>query len=555
MKRYCFFALCVLLICSVFFSCAKKEKIIAKIGDQRITTEQFNKKFESAVGTKYDSPEQELAMRKNFLDRMIEEKLLVTAAYEQKLDTATDINQMLESQKMDLLVKQLYTIEVLDKATISENELKDYYETLGHEIQIKHILLNDKSQAEKLYDRLKKGEEFEKLASQYSGDKSTKDKGGDLGFVFNSKVGDISKPIETFYGWHIIKIEDKRENEQKPFEQVKDGLKANLQRARQQEIGYKYIEEFKKKINFEIVSDTKEKLLAPLAQEESGDSVSPPIAIWDPTKVTPEEQELVLVKYKGGEYKVSDFIEEFNKLPPMRKPRINDSNTLELWVWQLFLPSFLYQEAKDRGLDKTEGYQQEEEELKEQKLAENMRYGVLFKDIDASEEEIKEFYEKNKEMYVKDAEVKVREILLKTKAEAQDLLDRIKAGEDFSKLAEKMTIRETAKATGGDLGYIKKTRYPELFDYAMKLKKGDLGGPLFVQDFKYGKGWSIIEILDKKGGEQQSLDEVKALVANRIKGEKKMKTFEDFLSEMKEKLNVEIYEDVLESTLVTKPKG
>ncbi len=566
MKRFYFF-LFFILASLVFFSCAKKEKIVAQIGDEKIILKKFDQKFKKAVGIKFDSPEQELAMRKNFLNRLIEQKILVAGAYEQKMDTIAELNKVIEAQKRDLLIKQLYEIEVLNKAVPTEKELKDYYKKLSEEIHLRHILVKDESEAKKVYERLMKGEEFEKLASEFSQDTLTKDKGGDLGFfiydrmflefrevVFKLKERDISKPVKTFYGWHVIKVEEKRKREQKPYEEIKDFLKTNLQRTRQQELGYGFIEELKERLHFEVVSETKEKLLAPFGIIESGDSITLPLTPWDPTKVTPEDKELILATYDRGELKVSQFLEEFNKIPFPRRPRITDPQTFDVWVYQLFVPTLLHQEAIKRGLDKSEEYKEALEDLKEQKFAENMKYGVLFKEIDASDEEIKEYYEKNKEMFVQDAEVHVREIMVRTKAEAEELLAQIKAGADFSKLAGQRTVREHVKARGGDLGYIKRTRYPEIFDYAMKMKKGKVGGPVSIQDFKYKKGWSIIELLDKKGGRQKGLDEVRVMVKNTIKGEKKMKIFDEFLSEMKKKLNVEIYEDVLENALITKPE-
>jgi len=566
MRRFYLFLFFLAFAFLAFFACAKKEKMVAQIGDERITTKRFSREFQNKVGARFDSPEQELAMRRNFLNRMIEQKLLVAAAYEQKLDTLAELNQMMEAQERDVLIRQLYTMEVLDKSEVTEKELEDYYKNLGEEIQLKHILVESKGEAEELYQRLKKGEEFEKLALEFSQDTVTKDKGGDLGFftydrmslefresAFELKEGEFSKPIKTYFGWHILKVGEKKKTEQKPYQEIKDGLKANLQRVKQQELGYRYIEDLKERLHFEIVAETRDKLLAPLEVKQTTDTLPQPPTIWDPTKVNPEDKELVLATYQGGEFNVSKFVEEFSRIPPMRQPRIRDSKTLEMWVWQLFLPALLYEEAKRRKVDQTEGYKETLKEIREQRLAENMRYGVLFKEIEATEEEIKDYYENNKEAFVKDAEVYVREIMVKTKDEAEDLLKRIKAGEDFSKLATERTIRDEVKARGGDLGSVKRTRYPEIFDYAMKMKKGDLGGPLFIKDFKHGKGWSVIEILDKKGGEQQSFEEVQALVKNRITGERKLKIFDDFLSEMKGKLNVQIFEDVLESTLTTKP--
>ncbi|HSQ97907.1 MAG TPA: peptidylprolyl isomerase [Rickettsiales bacterium] len=114
------------------------------------------------------------------------------------------------------------------------------------ERRVKHILVETEDEINRVRRSVLRTGNFESIAKEKSIDTASAEKGGDLGYVlkeelvpefgdmaFILKVGEISKPVKTQYGWHIIKVEDAREAQFLPFEQVKDNIKMNLQ---QQEI-------------------------------------------------------------------------------------------------------------------------------------------------------------------------------------------------------------------------------------------------------------------------------------------------------------------------------
>ncbi|MDA0902226.1 MAG: peptidylprolyl isomerase, partial [Proteobacteria bacterium] len=143
---------------------------------------------------------------------------------------------------LDSLIEERITEEVVrDKYIELVNEL-----TGKKEIRIRHILTKTRNESQSVLNKVKAGQSFEKLAKNYSLDKMTSDQGGDLGYVLDSslnqefvdvvaamKVGSVSNPIKTKYGWHIIKIEDIKDTEIMPFEDIKKSIEEEL---RQQEI-------------------------------------------------------------------------------------------------------------------------------------------------------------------------------------------------------------------------------------------------------------------------------------------------------------------------------
>jgi parvulin-like peptidyl-prolyl isomerase len=150
-----------------------------------------------------------------------------------------------------LLSDKLYQA-ILGKVKVTDADLKAYYDS--HKAQfmqpesreVQHILVKKKALADEIYAKLKNGADFAALAKKYSQDPGSKDKGGKLTaykgktvkpfdtFVFSAKVGELSHPIKTSFGWHVIEVlSDTKPAAPQPLADAKDQLSGTLLKQKQ----------------------------------------------------------------------------------------------------------------------------------------------------------------------------------------------------------------------------------------------------------------------------------------------------------------------------------
>ncbi|OIJ11882.1 hypothetical protein BKP35_11325 [Anaerobacillus arseniciselenatis] len=148
-----------------------------------------------------------------------------------------------DEEEFRALVKQHLVIQKIasEDAVVTEEEVREEYDA-GKEVEASHILVEDLQTAEEILEKLNEGEDFAELATQYSQDPGSGAEGGSLGYfergqmvpefeqaAFNLEVGEISEPVQSQFGYHIIKVTDKKPYEE-DFEEVKDEIEEVLAR-------------------------------------------------------------------------------------------------------------------------------------------------------------------------------------------------------------------------------------------------------------------------------------------------------------------------------------
>jgi peptidyl-prolyl cis-trans isomerase C len=236
------------LLFSAGIASAQDDKVIATVNGQNITEADLAL-AESDLDPQFSRlpPEQRRAAA---LSAVIEIRLLSAKAAADGIDKKPDFQRRMEFLKQRALHSALVESDVAAKVTDEEIRARFDKETAAtppvNEIHARHILVKTKEEADAIIKQLDGGAKFEDLANQHTTDPSGKTSGGDLGFfgpgqmvpefekaAFALEIGAYTKqPVQSQFGFHVIKAEEKRAQQPPAFDQVKEQFRSVVLREK-----------------------------------------------------------------------------------------------------------------------------------------------------------------------------------------------------------------------------------------------------------------------------------------------------------------------------------
>ncbi len=236
-----------------------KSEVVAKVNDVEITKDEL---YDALVEQNGDAALNALISEKIMLaeveankitvsDEEIQENIDEMKEYyggEEAMNNALKQYNLTMDDMKENIVTNLQLQKVLEPyITITDEEIQEYftankaYLDQAEEVKASHILVETQEVANEVKEKLNGGADFAKLAKEYSTDTTNKENGGSLGYfgkgemvpefenaAFSLGVGEISEPIKTSFGYHIIKVEDHKEAKEATLEESKDAIRKNL---------------------------------------------------------------------------------------------------------------------------------------------------------------------------------------------------------------------------------------------------------------------------------------------------------------------------------------
>jgi len=240
---------CLLALIAVAVAVPASAQNLAVVNGKAIPTARVDSMVKQMVqqGQK-DSPE----MRAIIKDELINREVLAQEADRQGVSSRPDIKSQIDLARQSIIIRALAQ-EFVAKHPVSDDELKAEYDKFkgqasGKEYHARHILVEKEDEAKALITKLKGGAKFDELAAQ-SKDQGSAKQGGDLGWAppdafvkpFSDamvalKAGEITQtPVQTQFGYHVIKLEEVRDAQLPAFEEVKGQIAESLQQRKLQQ--------------------------------------------------------------------------------------------------------------------------------------------------------------------------------------------------------------------------------------------------------------------------------------------------------------------------------
>jgi peptidyl-prolyl cis-trans isomerase C len=228
-----------------------QEPVVARVNGKEIT-EADMRLAEAEIGNDLGTLPPE-TRRRVLVEYLIENQLFAEAAEGAQLGSGAQFDERMQYWRRRALRDAFFDRSVKGAVNAADAR-KIYDEQIANakpeeEIRARHILVENKDKATEISEKIAHGEDFARMAKVHSLDQGSKEEGGDLGYfragqmvpefeaaAFKLQKGEVSTPIETKFGWHLIKIEDRRARGAPPFEAIKDRLIASMVHRKAQEV-------------------------------------------------------------------------------------------------------------------------------------------------------------------------------------------------------------------------------------------------------------------------------------------------------------------------------
>ncbi len=552
----------IVLMFYLISSCGLSDDTVARVGSEKITVADYKlalqRRFAGKPIAKIDS-----AQRFSVLNYMIEKYLQAQAGKDLGLDQSRLYLGELADYKARVLGNKFFERVIVD-VLVPEKEIRDAFEKRREQVKASHILIQYKGSrgssgkikrskeeafklAEKIAREAKSGKtSFEELAQKYSDDPSAKSNKGNLGYfswgqmvdafqkaAFSMQPGEISDPVETPYGYHIIKVVDRRTNpyfDEGNYAYQKMEIKRNLYFAHQDtalKMWNAKKKELREKYAATILTDNVKKV-AQLARQKQQDGK------FKPKDYSAQEKEIVLATWKGGKLTLDGlFLMYSGRRANALQRKITNADKLKNVVDEVLLSKLIEEEAQKLGITDDPEVKATLKDFEIQKLS-SMAYNKEVKQkVEPTEDELKAYYQEHSKEFVKPAEIELWEISLKDEKTAKKVLRLAKQGYNFEKLAEKYSDDPFYKKKKGYLGFRTRNRRGAVSIEAFKLGPNKIGGPV-----KYRKYFVVFKTGKLHPETIRSFEEAYQQVKVRVRNKKLKERREQWLQEIRDRYGV-----------------
>jgi peptidyl-prolyl cis-trans isomerase C len=272
----------------------KTGEVVARYGNGQLTSDELIVELQRLPARSRATMDADA--RKRFIENYVLNDLLYQEGVKEGLGNDADIERQVNDLRRRLIVQRVVK-KLQDLPPITDEQVKAYYDANGDKystttLKARHILVKDEAKARELHAQVKQApDQFAELAKANSVDTASARKGGDLGFFGRGRMvpefevaafalkspGEISEVVKTPYGYHVIQLEERRDGEQKPFDQVKEQIRATLRNEAMQAKTKEYYDQLKQAANLQIDEVVVERVASSIPEPSPGAAAVMPV--------------------------------------------------------------------------------------------------------------------------------------------------------------------------------------------------------------------------------------------------------------------------------------
>ena len=379
--------------------------VVARVGDETLTVDEVAEYMQSSG---YGANEAEV---QKAVDELVDVTLVSLRGRERLELTAADSLQLNEWRDQ-LLYNQFRDDVIWKEVVVDDARLREWYdENVGEEVNARHILVTAESgapdsirqaaraEADSLLQLALGGADFAELAEEHSDDTGSAQRGGSLGWfsrgrmvapfeaaAFGSEPGKVvPEVVETPFGFHVIKVEEKRK---RPFEELRGEIEEQLARPERMDAERAYVTRLMEESHVEFVESNVDTLIALIDRGPE-------------TELTQEQRRLPLATYEGGGFELQEIWNLYRALPPSNQGMIGglDQAGMIQALSQLMQRRILLDRARTRETQLDSTRQGQLDERIQQFYAQRVLSEALEKRIEVADAQVRTYYDEHAEFY------------------------------------------------------------------------------------------------------------------------------------------------------------
>jgi len=547
----------VLLMSMVLLvSCSKDrdELPVAKVADRVITLSTFEKTY-WAVDEKFLPEDKGIEGMKEFLNTMINRDVMAIKADELGYDKDSFVVQGMEAFKKVSLQAGYMKLRVADKINVTEKDLKAGYKLYKTNLQIKQILVDTRDEADELYAMLKDGHDFESVCKQYSKGPEAQSGGKVVNALwgtfepnfqdelFSTPVGSFTKPIESAYGYFIVKVLEKNQPKRKPYEEVKPTLEQLIRRHQEIRLTNEMSDQVRAKHNYEYYESNIRIVFDALPIDRP--LTSPPDRsqeVYPLLDFETRDLDKPLVSYDNKTITVRDFSDLYDRSSFFNRPRREYRfGGAKKFVVDIVMNEIVPIEMKESRIEEEPMVALALQKKKEQFMVDRLFQDLIDKQTTVPPGELRDYYDDNLEQFRRAEERRLGIVLVGGRDLALEAHAKIVAGENFERVSGEYSLEELSREERSGTRFVRAGQNPDFDEPGFALANvGDVSEP-----FETSRGWMIVKLFERRPERILPFDEARSDISSALKTIKNEERLNSLLEKWRAEIDIEIFEDNL----------
>lgn len=546
-------ALVALVLVAASTGCGKRDKseiVVAEVGPRKIMLDYFERKMNTMDPQFVPSDIDTQEGREKLLDVMINKEVMALKAEELGMAADGQADQQAEQVAMFTAVSRMRAEVTASAQNPTETEILDYYEKLPRKLTVSYMLFDHEQQAVEARKLVEGGELWRSVAERLQAGDPGPSKDYTLvmrygtvaddveAAVFDLPIGTVSQPLDSIYGWFLIRVDDITLERVQPLDTLRDKIRESVIKQNSALAVKKFIEEVFDEYEFFLDEEVVQLVFDALPEDVP---LSPPPSPSDlePLQVRPADLDRVLMSYRGEVWTVRRFADFYDQSSPFGRPRRERRlGNLRRFLKEQAVRDLMPVAARDRGFMEDPEVQDEFKMRREQAIVTRLHSELIANEVKVSPEEVDAFWADHAHEYFRPEAREVLAVIASSESDAMSAALDAQGGVPWPEIVEKYCIPSDVKNQGGAVTGLAIDSPSPLAEHAFRLEKeGDLAMPVEIGPDQ----WLVMRLVKITPEQEPQLEEMRVAVGRRVQSIKEEELFQQKVAEWRSAYPVKVH--------------